>query len=52
MSPKGREMNQEIEAIVKRNEKGTVQGFTESEQCLMRRFLLQIIKNLEELKTC
>ena len=52
LSPKGREMNQEIEAIVKRNEKVLFQGFTESEQCLMRRFLLQIIKNLEELKTC
>ena len=52
LSTRGRELNQEIDEIVKHNEKVLFKGFTESEQCLMRRFLLQIIKNLEEFKSC
>lgn len=52
LSPKGWEVLGEIQEIFERNQKILFRGFTDSEECLMRRFLLQIIKNLEDMNEC
>lgn len=52
LSPKGWEAIEDVQEIFKKNQEILFRGFTESEECLMRRFLLQIIKNLEEMNEC
>ncbi len=52
LSPKGKETADAIYQLFLENADELFQGFTESEQHLLRRFLLQIIKNLEEMKKC
>lgn len=52
LSPMGRGMIEDIKSIIEKNEEVVFKGFTESEQCLLRRFLIQIIRNLEEMKEC
>lgn len=52
LSPKGRETVGEIEEIFQKNQELLFRGFTDSEECLMRRFLLQIIENMEEMNEC
>lgn len=48
LTEKGQQINQKIKDIMTYNEDVIMRGFAESEQCLLRRFLLQIIHNLEE----
>lgn len=52
LSEKGREMVKGIQDIFKKNQEVLFRGFTESEICLLRRFLMQIIKNMEEVNEC
>ncbi len=52
LSPKGYEALADIEEILERNQQQMFRGFTDSEECLMRRFLLQIIENMEGKKRC
>lgn len=52
LSPKGWEAIEDIQEIFKRNQELLFRGFTDSEECLMRRFLLQIIENMEEMTKC
>lgn len=48
LSSKGEELYQKISAIINHNEEILENGLSESEKCLLRRFLLQLINNLEE----
>lgn len=52
LTDRGKVLNQQIRDIIKHNEKVLFRGFTESEKCLMNRFLMQIIRNLEESQSC
>ena len=47
LSEKGREALKDIQKIFEENQKILFRGFTESEKCLMRRFLIQMIKNMD-----
>lgn len=47
LSPAGLEAVEHIQKGFEENEKLLFQGFTETEECLLRRFLIQIIKNME-----
>jgi len=47
LTEKGKELNKKMTGLIKRNEEIIFQGFTESEICLMKRFIRQMIKNLE-----
>lgn len=52
LSEKGWEAIGEIHEIFRKNQEILFRGFTDSEECLMRRFLLQIIENMEEMNEC
>ena len=52
LSPKGWDKVEAIQDIFKSNHYLLFRGFTESEVCLMRRFLQQIIDNMEEMNRC
>ena len=47
LSQKGREALKDIQKVFEENQKILFRGFTESEKCLMRRFLIQMIKNMD-----
>jgi DNA-binding MarR family transcriptional regulator len=49
LTQKGEEILEDIKKDFGRSQDILVQGFSEAEECLLRRFLLQIIKNMEEL---
>lgn len=52
LSTKGWETEKEIREIFKRNQELLFRGFTDSEECLLRRFLLQMIENMEDMNAC
>lgn len=49
LSPKGHEVMEKAEKAVKEYEKLLFEDFSEAELCLMRRFFLQIIDNIEKI---
>ena len=50
LSPKGRELNENVQKMVEDSENAIFRGFSESEICLMKRFFKQMIENLEQTK--
>lgn len=50
LSPKGRELNGNVQKMVEESEAAVFRGFSESEICLMKRFFKQMIENLEQTK--
>ncbi|MEG1848324.1 MAG: MarR family transcriptional regulator [Lachnospiraceae bacterium] len=51
LTQKGMEFHKKMRMVVQQNESVLLQGFTESEVCLLKRFFEQIIRNLEEMPT-
>lgn len=49
LSVRGRDIYEKMKIIVAYNEKYLLQGFTESEMCLLQRFLKQMMENLESI---
>lgn len=45
---KGKSFREKIEKVVKESEAKVVEGFSEVEICLMKRFLKQMIANMEQ----
>ena len=52
LNVKGRALSQRLTEIIEKNEAVAFGDFTESEKCLIRRFFMQIIRNLEEMNEC
>lgn len=50
LSPKGRELTENVQKMVEDSENAIFRGFSESEICLMKRFFKQMIENLEQTK--
>ena len=48
LTEKGRAVTGKVRECIKEKEKALFKGFSESEVCLLRRFFLQMIQNLEE----
>lgn len=48
LTEKGKSITEELCELLKENEQTLIRGFTESELCLIRRFFLQMIDNMEE----
>lgn len=48
LTREGRSVTEKVRECIKEKEKLLFQGFSESEICLLRRFFLQMIQNLEE----
>ncbi len=48
VTEKGKSLSKQIEKVVKESEAKVVEGFSEVEICLMKRFLKQMISNMEQ----
>ena len=48
VTEKGKSLSKQIEKVVKESEAKVVEGFSEVEICLMKRFLKQMIANMEQ----
>ncbi len=51
LSPKGEKMLEDIQGIFEQNDKLLFRGFNETEECLLRRFLIQIIENMADVQS-
>lgn len=49
LTEEGQQANERLEKIMRSNEKIMSSGFTESEKCLMQRFLKQLLENIESI---
>lgn len=51
VTEKGKSLSKQIEKVVRESESKIVEGFSETEICLMKRFLKQMITNMEQVES-
>lgn len=51
LTEKGKDLAEQIERIMENNERQMTKNFTETEICLLSRFLRQMIENIESMET-
>lgn len=49
LTEKGRKLEEQVHEIMKKTEKKLIEGFTESELCLLKRMLLHLTDNMDKM---